>query len=156
MEKTFKDYLTENYINININNLKSKLSSSTNEYCKNFIKKARSDNFDIIEIHNRPLVFNYLKKKINSKFILYFHNDPISMNGSKTKDERLKLLDELNKIIFVSKWVQNRFFEGLDRKLINKTEVVYPSISKEKKFHSKEKRITFVGKLNKAKGYDIW
>ena len=151
-----KDYLTKNYININIGNLKSKLSSSTNEYCKNFIKKAENNNFDIIEIHNRPLVFNYLRNQIDAKFILYFHNDPISMNGSKTKNERLKLLDELDKIIFVSKWVQNRFFEGLDRKLINKTEVVYPSINKEKIFHSKEKRITFVGKLNESKGYDIY
>ena len=151
-----KDYLTKNYININIGNLKSKLSSSTNEYCKNFIKKAENNNFDIIEIHNRPLVFNYLRNQIDAKFILYFHNDPISMNGSKTKNERLKLLDQLDKIIFVSKWVQNRFFEGLDRKLINKTEVVYPSINKEKKFHSKEKRITFVGKLNESKGYDIY
>ena len=151
-----KDYLTKNYINININNLKSKLSSSTNEYCKNFIKKVENNNFDIIEIHNRPLVFNYLKKQIDSKFILYFHNDPISMNGSKTKNERLKLLNELDKIIFVSKWVQNRFFEGLDRKLINKTDVVYPSIHKEKKFHLKEKKITFVGKLNQSKGYDIY
>ena len=33
------DYLTKNYVNININNLKSKFSSSTNEYCQNFIKK---------------------------------------------------------------------------------------------------------------------
>ena len=151
-----KDYLTENYINININNLNSKLSSSTSKYCKNFIKNTGSDNFDIIEIHNRPLVFNYLKKQINSKFILYFHNDPISMNGSKTKDERLKLLVNLDKIIFVSKWVQNRFFEDLDKKLINKTEVVYPSISKEKKLYLKERRITFVGKLNESKGYDIY
>tara|TARA_B110000495_G_C22926726_1_gene541626 strand:- start:601 stop:882 length:282 start_codon:yes stop_codon:yes gene_type:complete len=42
-----KDYLTKNYINIKINNLKSKLSSSTNEYCKNFIKKTADFNFDI-------------------------------------------------------------------------------------------------------------
>ena len=150
------DYLTKNYINININNLKSKFSSSTNEYCKNFIKKTKNDNFDIIEIHNRPLVFNYLKKEIESKYILYFHNDPLSMNGSKTINERLKLLDELDKIIFVSKWVQNRFFEKLDNKLINKTEVVYPSIHKEKKIYKKEKKITFVGKLNESKGYDIY
>ena len=150
------DYLTKNYINISINNLKSKFSSSTNEYCKNFIKKTKNDNFDIIEIHNRPLVFNYLKKEIDSKYILYFHNDPLSMNGSKTINERLKLLDELDKIIFVSKWVQNRFFEKLDNKLINKTEVVYPSIHKEKKIFKKEKKITFVGKLNESKGYDIY
>ena len=32
----------------------------------------------------------------------------------------LKVGDEIDKIIFVSKWVQNRFFEGLDKKLINK------------------------------------
>src|SRR6056300_359894 len=150
------DYLTKNYINISINNLKSKFSSSTNEYCKNFIKKTKNDNFDIIEIHNRPLVFNYLKKEIDSKYILYFHNDPLSMNGSKSINERLKLLDELDKIIFVSKWVQNRFFEKLDDKLINKTEVVYPSIHKERKIFKKEKKITFVGKLNESKGYDIY
>jgi glycosyltransferase involved in cell wall biosynthesis len=78
------------------------------------------------------------------------------MNGSKTINERLKLLDELDKIIFVSKWVQNRFFEKLDDKLINKTEVVYPSIHKEKKIFKKEKKITFVGKLNESKGYDIY
>ena len=64
-----KDYLTKNYINIKINNLKSKLSSSTNEYCNNFIKKTKDQNFDIIEIHNRPLVFNILKK---NWFKIYF------------------------------------------------------------------------------------
>ena len=121
-----KDYLTKNYINIKINNLKSKLSSSTNEYCKNFIEKNKDSNFDIIEIHNRPLVFNYLKPKINSKFILYFHNDPLSMAGSRSTKERIKLLNEIDKIIFVSKWVQTRFFENLDNKLVNKTEIVYP------------------------------
>ena len=52
-----KDYLTKNYININISNLKSKLSSTTKEYCKNIIAKIKNENFDIIEIHNRPLIF---------------------------------------------------------------------------------------------------
>ena len=151
-----KDYLTKNYININISNLKSKLSSSTNEYCKNFIEKTKDSNFDIIEIHNRPLVFNYLKNKIVSKFIIYFHNDPLSMNGSRSSNERLKLLNEVDKIIFVSKWVQNRFFTNIDRKLMNKTEIVYPSIHKENKIYKKNKKITFVGKLNESKGYDIY
>ena len=151
-----KDYLTKNYININISNLKSKLSSSTNEYCKNFIEKTKDSNFDIIEIHNRPLVFNYLKNKIVSKFIIYFHNDPLSMNGSRSSNERLKLLNEVDKIIFVSRWVQNRFFTNIDRKLMNKTEIVYPSIHKENKIYKKNKKITFVGKLNKSKGYDIY
>ena len=151
-----KDYLTKNYININISNLKSKLSSTTKEYCKNIINKIKHENFDIIEIHNRPLIFNYLKKNINSKYILYFHNDPLSMNGSKTSNERLNLLIGLDKIVFVSKWVQDRFFIDLDKKLSDKTEIVYPSIQKIKKKNKKEKKITFVGKLNTSKGYDIY
>ena len=69
--------------------------------------------FDIIEIHNRPLVFTYLKKNIDKKFILYFHNDPISMKGSKTVSERINLLNNVDKIIFVSKWTQNRFFKDI-------------------------------------------
>ena len=125
-----KDFLTKNYVNIKINNLKSKFSSSTKEYCKNFIKKTVNENFDIIEIHNRPLIFNYLKNNINSKYILYFHNDPLSMSGSKTPNERLNLLLNIDKIIFVSKWVQKRFFIDLDKKLMNKTQIVYPSIHK--------------------------
>ena len=150
------DFLSKNYINIKISNLKSKFTSSTREYCKNFIIETKNINFDIIEIHNRPSVFNLLKNKKESKYILYFHNDPISMNGSKTISERLNLLDKLDKIIFVSKWVRDRFFIGLDKKLSNKTEVVYPSIDKPKKIKSKKKRIVFVGKLNTSKGYDIY
>ena len=47
-------------------------------------------------------------------------------------------------------------FEKLDKKLMNKTDVVYPSIHKERKIHKKRKMITFVGKLNESKGYDIY
>jgi len=151
-----KDFLTNNYINIKIGNIKSKFSSSTNEYCVNFINRSKRLKFDIIEIHNRPLVFTQLKKKLTSKFILYFHNDPLTMKGSKTKEDRIVLLNSVDKIIFVSKWVQLRFFINLDYKLLHKTEIVYPSVSKATKNPIKEKKITFVGKLNKSKGYDIY
>ena len=151
-----KDYLTSNYINIKIKNIKSKFSSSTSEYCNNFLKNIHKSNFDIIEIHNRPLVFTYLNTKIDCKFMIYFHNDPLSMKGSKSTKERIKLLNDADKIIFVSQWVQKRFFENIDRKLINKTEIVYPSVHRVKKIIKKKKIITFVGKLNRSKGYDIY
>ena len=151
-----KDYLTKNYVNIKINSLKSKFTSSTIEYCNNFIKISKNNNYDIIEIHNRPLVYTHLKNKIDSKFILYFHNDPLSMSGSKTVKERIDLINNIEKIVFVSKWVQKRFFLNIDDKLINKTEIVYPSIHKLKKKTPKKKIIIFVGKLNHSKGYDIY
>jgi len=151
-----KNFLSKNYLNIKIDNLSSKLSSSTIRYCDQIIKKMKNFSFDIIEIHNRPLVFKYISKRLNKKFILYFHNDPLSMKGSISKTERLDLLNKVDKIIFVSKWVQKRFFTGLDQKLLNKTEVVYPSINQVKKLPKKNKWISFVGKLNSSKGYDIY
>ena len=72
------------------------------------------------------------------------------MKGSKSISERIYLINNVDKIIFVSKWVQNRFFNGIDKKLIDKTEVVYPSIQK-KNLLKKDKNIIFVGKLNGQK-----
>ena len=69
-----KDFLTNNYKNVKLKTLNSKIFSTTNEYCNEFIKINDKLNFDIIEVHNRPLVFDYLKDNLNSKFILYFHN----------------------------------------------------------------------------------
>ena len=77
------------------------------------------------------------------------------MNGSKTVEDRLFILKNVEKIIFVSKWVSDRFFLDLDLKLKTKTEIIYPSVNKNKA-KKKDKYITFVGRLNHSKGYDIF
>ena len=151
------DYLTYNYINIDLDTIKSKFSSKTNLYCEKISKIISKKKFDIIEIHNRPLILKKLNLLLKGeKFIFYFHNDPLSMNGSKSVSERLFILNNTKKIIFVSKWTQNRFFLDIDPKLKNKTDVVYPSISKPKKNSQKKKEIYFVGRLNESKGYDLF
>ena len=150
-----KNYLTKNYININLKSLKSKLQSTTKEYSNNLIREINDKNFDIIEVHNRPLILFNLVKQIQNRFIFYFHNDPLSMNGSKTVGDRLSILKNVEKIIFVSEWVKDRFFKDLDLKLSTKTEIVYPSVNKQKT-KRKYKYITFVGRLNRSKGYDIF
>jgi len=150
-----KNYLTKNYKNINLKNLNSRLKSSTKEYSLKLIKEINENRYDIVEIHNRPLILFNLIKKIECKFIFYFHNDPLSMKGSKSISERLLILNSVDKIIFVSKWVKKRFFSDIDEKLSTKTDVVYPSVKKQniiKKF----KYITFIGRLNHSKGYDIF
>ena len=127
------DYLTGNYINVPLKKKKSRFTSSTTEYCDNFISISEKYNFDIIEIHNRPEVFKLIKPNFKSKFILYFHNDPLTMNGSKKPSERLDLLINVDKIVFISKWVRDRFFINLDKKLSDKTEIIYHSVHKLKK-----------------------
>ena len=58
-----KDYLTSNYKNIELNTINSKLKSSTKEYITKLIKRFKHTSYDLIEIHNRPLILNELKKK---------------------------------------------------------------------------------------------
>ena len=149
------NFLTKNYVNIDLKSIKSKFKSTTNEYCEKLIKKININNFDLIEIHNRPLILFKLIKKINSRFIFYFHNDPLSMKGSKSISERLFILKNATKVIFISEWVKSRFYENIDKKLSTNTEVIYHSVNKQPKV-KKEKLITYVGKLNHSKGYDIY
>ena len=151
----YLDYLTINYKNIKLKNIKTKFKSTTNEYAHKLSKEINNQNFDLIEIHNRPQLLFKLTNLVKNKFIFYFHNDPLSMKGSKTIRERLKILDSVEKIIFVSEWVRERFFLNLDKKLQTKTETVYPSVNKQKKI-KKMKNIIFVGRLNYSKGYDIF
>jgi len=150
-----KKYLTKNYFNINLKSINSKFSSTTKEYSRKLIKEINIKNFDIVEIHNRPLILYNLVNKIDTKFIFYFHNDPLSMKGSKKISERLFILKNTHKIVFVSEWVRERFFLNLDKKLSTQTEVIYPSVNPQRPI-KKEKIITFVGRLNHSKGYDIF
>jgi len=150
-----KNYLTKNYININLKSLKSKIKSTTNEYADKLIKDLSYKNFNIVEIHNRPQLLDKLLNKVKTRFIFYFHNDPLSMKGSRKIAERLKILNSVDKLIFVSEWVRNRFFLDIDKKLQTKTEVVYPSVNVQRPV-KKKKNIIFVGRLNHSKGYDLF
>ena len=150
-----KKYLTTNYININLKNIKSKIKSTTNEYADKLINDLNYKKFDIVEIHNRPQLLLKLLNKVKSRFIFYFHNDPLSMKGSKFINERLKILNSVDRLIFVSEWVRNRFFLDIDKKLQTKTEVIYPSVNVQRPV-KKKKSIIFVGRLNHSKGYDLF
>ena len=147
------------YLNINLN--KNILASRTKSYVDKFINIQKKYNFSIIEVHNRPSYIKILKKKIQNKvFSLYFHNDPLSMDGSKTIQDRKDLLKSCYKIIFNSNWSKKRFLEGLENKFVNSNKllVFFQSAKKSNLSILKRKKnwITFVGKLNKAKGYDIF
>ena len=113
--------------------------------------------FKIIEIHNRPESLVYLlKKKINTKIIFVFHNNPLDLRGSSTVKERIFIAENTDQIYFVSKWVKNKFFEGLPYKYRNNCDILYPAIKPLNKFPKKENIIIFSGKLNSSKGYDVF
>jgi hypothetical protein len=101
------------------------------------------------------MVSDFVKKN-NSKIILYFHNDPRTMKGAKTVNDRIILLNSVDKIVFISNWVKRKFFEGMSHLSENKTQVIYHSIDPVIKKTKKNKQIIFVGKLNESKGYDLF
>jgi glycosyltransferase involved in cell wall biosynthesis len=152
-----KKKLSTNYVNLDLN--KKVFQSTSKIYIKSFLNFQKKINPNLIEIHNRPNYIKLIKEEFTNKLFLFFHNDPLTMSGSKTIAERIYLLNNLDKIIFNSKWSQDRFFVGLQNKnnLIHKTSVCYQSSSKTKiNFKDKKKIISFVGKLNVAKGYDLF
>ena len=146
---------------VNINSKKKFFNSQTKNYVKDFIKLEKKNNSKIIEVHNRPSYIHIINSNLKKKILtLYFHNDPLSMDGSKTIEQRKILLKTCYKIIFNSSWSKKRFLEGLESKFVNSNKLLifYQSAQKGNLslLRNKKKWITFVGKLNKAKGYDIF
>jgi len=166
----FKKYITV-FGNTNLKNIfkltyknislkKNIIQSGSKIYVNEFLKFENKSPSDLIEIHNRPNYFHLIYKKINKqKIVLYFHNDPLTMTGSKSLVDRKKLLNNATKIIFNSHWSRKRFLQGIEgiHKNSEKIIVIYQSISPAKvNLNNKKKWITFVGKLNRAKGYDLF
>ncbi len=154
----YKKKLKNKYINIET---KKKLFQSQNkDYVNKFIEIEKNENSNIIELHNRPIYLKYLVNELQNKnYILYFHNDPLSMSGSKTISERIFLLNNCYRIIFNSNWSKKRFLQKMKSDAINseKLLVINQSATKNKiNFKNKKKIITFVGKLNRSKGYDLF
>ena len=140
------------------NNPKKRLFKNKN-YILDFCKKYHQNKIDIIEIHNRPEYLPHIKEYFpKTKIILYFHNNPLTMRLSSSINEREFIINNTDKIIFISTWIQQKFYSGLKDVDISKSDIVYHGVNKIQNINlnTKEKNILFVGKLNKAKGYDIF
>ena len=146
--------LLKNFKNLHLGNtFLSKNALYTSKFYDEYIKNK----FKIIEIHNRPesLIF-LIKKKVKSKLIFVYHNNPQDLRSSYTAKERIFIADNTDQIYFVSNWVKKKFFEDLPYKHRNNCEILYPAIDPLKKFPKKTNKIIFTGKLNSSKGYDIF
>ena len=145
---------------ISSDNFKTKSQLFRNKnYIINFCEKYKSSNIKIIEIHNRPEYYTYIKKYFpKAKIKLIFHNDPLSLRGSISLNERENILSGCHKVIFISRWIQQRFFSSFKNANLSHTLIIPHGINKSYKINLslKEKNILFVGKLNHAKGYHIF
>ena len=145
--------IKKNYINIKIPSVN--IFSKSNFYIKKLLNFCKRDKPSIVEIHNRPSTLIKISNEYkHAKYILVIHNDPLNLKGSITTEQRKKLLNICHKIYFVSSWVEEKFFYGLDKNFHTNYKTIYPSINRISKFPKKKNTIIFSGKLNNAKGFD--
>ena len=148
--------LSKNYKNLVYT--KTLFQSSSKRYIIEFLKKINDKKIDILEIHNRPIYLKYLKNLSNTKKIIFFHNNPLEMQGSSSKKDRLNIYYTADAIIFNSNWTKNKFLDDLSIDINDeKLQIIPQSTSRVNiDFSKKKKIISFIGKLNFAKGYDIF
>ena len=107
----YKKKYNLNYKNINI--VEDIFGGKTKDYINKFIKYQIKSKSELVEIHNRPKYVKYLSTRIKAKIALYFHNDPLTMNGSSTIKNRLELIKLCDVIIFNSEWSYKQFMIDL-------------------------------------------
>jgi glycosyltransferase involved in cell wall biosynthesis len=154
---TLKKPLTKGYINCDLSDKPFYYFFGRTSYYLESIKKKISKKKSIIEIHNRPQkVKFFFNINNNNIIILYFHNDPLTLRGSKYAYQRMYLLKKCDKLIFVSEWTKRQFFKDLSVKDTSKCSIIYPGSTFVKKVPKKNNNIVFAGKLNESKGYNIF
>ena len=150
-----KKPLTKDYINCNLSKKPFYYIYGKTSYYLENIKNKLPKKKSIIEIHNRPQKVKFFFDN-NNKLILYFHNDPLTLRGSKYVYQRMYLLKSCDKLIFVSEWTKRQFFKDLPVKDSIKCTIIYPGSTFVKKITKKNNNIVFAGKLNESKGYNIF
>lgn len=111
---------------------------------------------DVVEIHNRPKYAAFLYRALPpTALVLYLHNDPRTMEGSKTPSERRKLMSCVRAVICVSEFIRDCFLEGLDD-MANKVFIVHNAVDTETLTPlpgaAKRKEIIFIGRTILDKG----
>ena len=137
------------------NIFKSRNKSIAESMCKYILQD--SQNKHLIEIHNRPYLFKYIFQKLKTiPITIFFHNDPMTMKGSKSYNERKYLQQKAIKIYCVSNFIKKKFLDGFNEEVDN-VHVLYNGVERlVEHFPKKNKEILFVGRLVREKGVHLF
>ncbi len=129
-----------------------------NDFLLNEMLKQISEEIEkkqLIEVHNRPYHIDHIASRTNFPITMFFHNDPQTMKGSKSIEQRENILQKCEAIFCVSRYIKKKFLEGVRLKS-KKVKVLYNGVQKLKLFPSKKKEVLFVGRLVPEKGPDLY
>ncbi len=108
--------------------------------------------YALIEVQNRPYLIDALRKRLpGAKLALHLHNDPQSMDGSRSLAERGRLLAQCDAVYCVSEFIRGRFVEGLDAGE-GKVVTILNGSERPRETGAKARLIAFTGRVSRIKG----
>jgi glycosyltransferase involved in cell wall biosynthesis len=121
-------------------------------YAREIVRVAHDENFNILEIQNRPYTVLRVRKRLpDAQLALHLQNDPQDMTGSRTAADRRELLRHLGAVYCCSEFIRGKFLEGVDDPS-DKTIVVYNGVAPANPTAPKERIFAFVGRVIPVKG----
>ena len=149
-------FFKDNFVGLkySILSFKSKNKFLAHEMLKKISKDL--DKNQLIEIHNRPYLVEEISRINKFPVSLFFHNDPQTMKGSKSIEERQNILDKCVAVFCVSEFIKKKFLEGINKNF-QKVHVLYNGVERKlKSFPLKKKEVLFVGRLVPEKGVHLY
>ena len=105
------------------------------------LKMISEDNSkkQLIEIHNRPYLINQISRFNHFPVSLFFHNDPLTMKGSKSIRERQNILEKCAAVFCVSEYIKQQFMKGISTEK-QKVHVLYNGVNRKITIFLKRKK----------------
>ena len=134
---------------------KSKNKNLAKKMCEIILQEKNKN--QIIEIHNRPYLLTLVYKYLGAYPIsLFFHNDPQTMSGSISIEERVEILQKVKAVFCVSEFIKKKFIEGLTKNK-NKVFIIHNGVERSVKYFPKKyKEIIFTGRFVPEKGVSLY
>ena len=108
--------------------------------------------YALIEVQNRPYLIDALRRRLPGvRLALHLHNDPRSMDGSRSLSERGRLLAQCDAIYCVSEFIRGRFVEGLGGER-GKVFTILNGVELPRETAAKARLIAFTGRVSRIKG----
>ena len=108
--------------------------------------------YGMLEIHNRPYLVAAIRRDLSdTKLTLHLHNDPQTMDASRSPGERQRLVESCDAIYCVSDFIRRRFLEGVED-AASKTLTILNGVPLPASVPAKAKVIAFTGRVLPIKG----
>lgn len=120
---------------------------------RNYVRAVKHAPPHLVEIYNRPIMAEPIKRGLDVPILLHFGNDPRGMDGSRSVAERCKLLTNCAAVVCVSDFIRGCFLDGLSGADQSRVYVLPTGVEAAANFPTgKQPTIVYIGRVVPEKG----